>query len=76
LFRVLCGDLLEALAIDAGFHGEGAVEAPLIGGDAADDHFVAVADGLEAAVEVIEEEENCSESSSSRRLFVGAQAVE
>ena len=76
LFRVLCGDLLEALAIDAGFHGERAVQAPLIGGDAADDHFLAVADGLEAAVEVIEEEEKLFGVLVEQDVFVGAQAVE
>jgi len=76
LFRVLCGDLLEALAIDAGFHGEGSVEPPLIGGDAADDHYLAVADGLEAAVEVVEEQEKLFGVLVEQEMFVGAQAVE
>ena len=34
--KVLGGDRLEALPVDAGLHGEGAVEAPLTGGDAHD----------------------------------------
>ena len=33
---VLGGDRLEALPVDAGLHGEGAVEAPLTGGNAHD----------------------------------------
>ena len=38
------GDVAQAVAVDAGFHREGAVEAPLIGGDTPDQLFFAVAD--------------------------------
>ena len=44
-------------AVDAGFEGKGAVEAPLGGGDALDDQFFAVADGAEVVVEVLEQAE-------------------
>jgi hypothetical protein len=79
---VLCGDIVEAVAVDAGFHGEGAVEAPLIGGDAQDQFFFAGADGLEAVQVVVEEEEEEEEEEElggilvQQDVFVGAQAVE
>jgi hypothetical protein len=55
--RIFFDDLLEAVAEEAGFHGEGAVEAPVRGGDAQEQHFFDFADGLEAVVTVFEEEE-------------------
>ena len=86
--KVFGGDRLEALPVDAGLHGEGTVEAPLTGGDAhdqflfaladgaTDDHFLAVAGGLEAVVEVIEEEEKLFGVLVEQEVFVGAQAVD
>ena len=69
------GDALEVVAVDAGFHGEGAVEAPLIGGDAQDQGFFAGADGAEAVEEVLEEEEEVLGILAGEDVFVGAQAV-
>jgi len=43
--RVLFGGLHEAFPEDAGFHGEGAAEAPLIGGDAHDQLLFGFAGG-------------------------------
>ena len=69
------GDRLEALAVDGGFHGEGAVEAPLIGGDALDQFFFAEADGAEVVVEVLEEEEKLFGIFAGEDMFVARQAV-
>ena len=52
---VVGGDRLEALAVDASFHGDGAVEAPLVVGDTLYQFFFAEADGAEAVIEVFEE---------------------
>ena len=70
------GDLPKAVAEDAGFHGEGAAEAPLVVGDAQDQHFFAVAEGLEAVVEVFEEHEEIFGVLVEQDMFIGAQAVE
>ena len=73
---VLIGDFLEAVAVDAGFHGEGTVETPLIGGNAQDQVFFGGADGLEAVQVVVEEEEELFGIFIEQDVFVGAQAVE
>jgi hypothetical protein len=73
---VFFGDLLEAVAVEAGFHGEGAVETPVRGGEAQDQHFFGVADGLEAVVEVVEENEEIFGVFVEQDVFVGAQAVQ
>jgi hypothetical protein len=52
---VVVGDRLKALAVDASFHGDGAIEAPLVIGDTLYQFFFAEADGAEAVVEVFEE---------------------
>ena len=66
---------LEAVAVDAGFHGEDAMEAPLIGGDAQDQIFFGGADGLEAVQVVVEEDEEFSGVLIEEDMLVGAQAV-
>src|ERR1035438_221806 len=71
----LCGDIVEAVAEDAGFHGEGAVEAPLVGGDAQDQCFFAVADGAEASEEIVEEQAKIFGIFAGEEVLVGAQAV-
>jgi hypothetical protein len=48
-------DDFEAPDEDAGFPGDGAAEAPLIGGDELDEIFLGGTDGLEAGFEVLEE---------------------
>jgi len=72
---VLGGDPFEALAVDGGFHGEGAVEAPLIGGDALYQFFFAEADGVEVVAEVLEEEQEFFGIFSGEDMFVARQAV-
>ena len=72
---VLCGDIVEAVAVDAGFHGEDAVETPLVGGDAQDQFLFAGADGAEAIEEVLNEEEEVFGILAGQDVFVGAQAV-
>ncbi len=74
--KVFGGDRLEALPVDAGLHGEGAVEAPLTGGDAHDQFLFAIADGAEAVVEVFEEDEEFFGIFVEEEVFVGAQAVD
>jgi len=53
----LAGDILEAVAVEAGFEGGGAVEAPLGQGDVQDQFLFGFADGLEAADMILEEGE-------------------
>ena len=63
-------------AVDAGFEGKGAVEAPLGGGDALDDQFFAVADGAEVVVEILEEaEEGFGILAFEDEVFVAGEAV-
>jgi hypothetical protein len=66
---------VEAVAVDAGFHGEDAVETPLVGGDAQDQFLFAGADGAEAIEEVLNEEEEVFGILAGQDVFVGAQAV-
>ena len=73
---VLLGDVVEAVAVDAGFRGEGAVEAPLVGGDAQDQFFFAGTDGLEAVQVVVDEEEEFGGVLVEQDVFVGAQSME
>src|ERR1019366_362979 len=73
---LLLGDIVEAVAVDAGFHGEGAAQAPLVVGDTQDQRFFAGADGLEAVQMVVEEEEEIGGIFVEQDVFVGAQAVE
>ena len=73
---VPCGDHLEVLPVDAGFHGEDAVEAPLIGGDAQDQFLFAIADGAEAVEVIVEEGEEVFGILVQQDVFVGTQAVE
>jgi hypothetical protein len=74
--RIFAGDLLKAVAVDAGFHGEGAAEAPLVVRDRQDQHFFGVAHGLEAVVKVLEEDEELFGILVEQDVFVGAQAVD
>jgi hypothetical protein len=67
---------VEAVAVDAGFHRDGAVEAPLIGGDTQDEVFFGRADGLEAVQVVVDEEEEFGGILVEQDVFVGAQAME
>src|ERR1017187_9016334 len=53
----LCGDIVEAVAVDAGFEGEGAVQAPLVVCGAQDQFFFGGADGAEAIQVIVDEEE-------------------
>jgi hypothetical protein len=69
------GDRFEALAVDGGFHGERAVEAPLIGGDALYQFFFAETDGAEVVVKVLDEEEKFFGISAGENMFVAGQAV-
>jgi hypothetical protein len=73
---VPCGDHLEVLPVDAGFHGEDAVEAPLIGGDAQDQFLFAIADGAEAVEVIVEEGEEVFGILVQQDVFVGTQAAE
>src|SRR5450755_5053090 len=73
---VIGGDLDQKLAVDTGFEEEGAVEAPLIGGDAHDEGFFAVADGLEAVIEIAEEVEKLFGLLIEEDVLVGAKAVD
>ena len=72
----LGGHVVEAVAVDAGLHGEDTVEAALVGGDAQDQVFFAGADGLEAVQVVVEEEKELFGILVEEDMFVGAQAVE
>src|ERR1039458_10216589 len=72
----LCGDIVEAVAVDAGFEGEGAVQAPLVVGDAQDQFFFGGADGAEAIQVIVDEEEELFGVLVEQDVFVGAQAVE
>jgi hypothetical protein len=70
------GDPGEELAEDALFLGEVAVEAPLIGGDAGNDHLFGLADGAEGIVKTFEEElEVFGIIVIEQDMFVGAHAV-
>ena len=70
------GDPLETRTVDAGFEGEGTVEAPLIGGDARHEHFFGFASRAEGIVEVFEEQEEFFGIFAVKQdVFVGAQAV-
>ena len=71
----LLGDIVEAVAVDAGFRGEGAVETPLVVDDAQDQFFFAGADGAEAVQEVLEEEEEFFGVLVEQDVFVGAEAM-
>jgi hypothetical protein len=73
--RIFVLYLPEAVAVDAGFDGEGAVEAPLSGGDAQDELLFALADGVEAVVEVFQEEEEVFGILAGQEVLVGAEAV-
>ena len=66
---------MEAAAVDAGFHGEDAAEAPLIGGDAQDQIFLRGADGLEAVQVVVEEDEEFGRVLVEEDVLVCAQTV-
>lgn len=55
--RVFTGDIVEAVAKDAGLHGENAVEAPLAGGDAVDQFFLGGTFRVKANDVVVEEEQ-------------------
>jgi len=73
---VFGGDPGEELAEDALFLGEVAVEAPLIGGDAGNDHLFGFADGAEGIVKTFEEElEVFGTIVIEQDMFVGAHAV-
>jgi hypothetical protein len=73
---VFHGGAIQTLAEYAGLHGEGAIEAPLIGGDAGDEHFLGFADWAEGGVEVIEEREEIFRVLViEQEVFIGAQAV-
>ena len=72
---VLFGDGHEALAVDAGFEGKRATEAPFVGGDAEDQSFLGFADGLEAIDVILEQEEELGGFVVGEDMFVGAQAV-
>ena len=69
---VLVGDIVEAVAEDAGFHGEDAVETPLIGGDAEDQFFFAFADRVEGIEEVLDEGEEVFGVFAGEDVLVGA----
>jgi len=71
-----CGDGADAFAVDAGFHGDGAVEAPLIGGNAEDQFFFGGADGLEAVEVVVDEDEEFGRILVEQDVIVRAQAVD
>ena len=74
-FRISLGNYLEAIAEDGSFHGEGAVEAPLSGGDAADEYVFTVADGVEAVAEVLEEGEEFAGVFVKDEVLVGAETM-
>ncbi len=73
---VLVGDPLKEIAVDAGFQGKGAVEAPPQAGDAHDQVLFDGADGLEAVEMVVEAEEELFGILIEHDVFVGAQAVD
>src|ERR1039457_1858626 len=72
----LGGHVVEAVAVDAGLHGEDTVEAALVGGDAQDQVLFAGAYGLEAVQVVVEEEKELFGILVEEDMFVGTQAVE
>ena len=72
---IALGDVLEALAEDGAFHGWGAVEAPLTGGDAENDVLFDVAHGLEAVAELFEQVEEGGGVFVDDQVLAGAQAV-
>jgi hypothetical protein len=70
------GDVFKARAVDALFHSEVAVEAPLICGDARDQHFFGFADGAESIVEAFEEQQEIfGVVAVEQDVFIGAHAV-
>jgi hypothetical protein len=72
---VLGGDILEAVAKDASFQGDGALQAPLIKADAQDQLFFAFADRTEAAEEVLEEEHEDAGIIVVEQVLVGARGA-
>ncbi len=72
---ILFGDGHEALAIDAGFEGKRAAEAPFVGGDTEDQSFLGFADGLEAIDVILEEEKELGGFVVGEDMLVGAQTV-
>jgi hypothetical protein len=70
-------DAREAVAEEGRFHGKGVFEAPHIGGDVGDQHFLAFADGAKGIVEVFEEQEEVFGIIVVKQdVFVGAQSVD
>jgi hypothetical protein len=72
---ILFGYGHEALAVDAGFEGKRATEAPFVGGDTEDQSFLGFADGLEAIDVILQQEEELGGFVVGEDMFVGAQTV-